>query len=103
MTTGAIFLIAQAVAAPGAAPARPPDVELTARVSAREVTIEQEGPIRLQLRAEPGLTDVAVERSQPTGASSYRNLVIDARVAAWLGQDTQISAETQESTGEQPQ
>lgn len=100
---GAIFLIAQAVAAPGAAPDRPPDVELNARVSARAVTIEQQGPIAVELRAEPGVSDVAVRRSQPAGARSYRNLVIDARVAAWLGESAPPAAATTDSTGEQPQ
>jgi hypothetical protein len=49
MTTGAILLIAQAVAAPATAPPRPADIELTARVRAREVGIAQEGPIQLRL------------------------------------------------------
>lgn len=89
---GALLLIAQAVAAPGAGPARSPDIELTAHVTAREVTVQREGPIKLELRAEPGTTDAAVERSQSAGASSYRNLVIDARVGAWLGQDGQSIA-----------
>lgn len=105
MTTGAILLIAQAVAVPGAMPSTPPDVELTARVEAREVRIEHDGPIRLELRAEPGVTDVLVERSQPAGASSYRDLVIEARVAAWLAQDSAapVTLSTAGSTGEPPQ
>ena len=105
MTMGAILLIAQAVAAPAANPARAPDVELRAHVEARSVKIEQEGPIRLDLRVEPGLTNVAVQRSQPAGARSYRNLVIDARVAAWLEQDPNggVTLTTDSSTGEPPQ
>ena len=105
MTMGAILLIAQASAAPGAVPATAPDIELTARVQAREVAIRQEGPIRLELTVEPGITDVAVERSQPAGAQNYRNLRIDARVAAWLRQeaDGSVTVSTDSSTGEQPQ
>ncbi|RYE82631.1 MAG: hypothetical protein EOP19_15745 [Hyphomicrobiales bacterium] len=104
MSLGAILLIAQASAAPGALPASAPDIELQARVEAREVTISQDGPIRLELHAEPGMTDVAVERSQPGGARSYRNLTIDARVAAWLRQnaDGSVAVSTDNSTGEQP-
>lgn len=102
MTTRPILLIAQAVAVPGAMPATPPDVELSARVEAREVRIEQDGPIRLELRAEPGVTDMLVLRSQPAGARSYRDLVIDARVAAWLGRDSAapVTLSTAGSTGE---
>jgi hypothetical protein len=105
MTLGALLLIMQASAEPAGAPAMPPDVELKARVEAREVLIEQEGPIRLELRAEPGITDVKVERSQPAGAQTYRNLVIDARVAVWLNQaaDGSIAPAIEGSTGEQPQ
>ena len=105
MATGAITLIAQAAAAAAAPPATPPDIELTARVEARQVRIQQEGPVRLDLRVEPGVTDVAVERSQPGGANSYRNLRIDARVAAWLwqGEDGAVTLSTERSTGEPAQ
>lgn len=105
MTMGPILLIAQAMAAPGASPASPPDIEIAATIRAREVRIEQEGPIRVELRADPGVSDIAVERSQPAGARSYRNLTIDARLAAWLSQDTeaQVTATTDRSTGEPPQ
>lgn len=101
MMTGAILLIAQASAAPAAVQASP-DVELRAQLRAREVRIEQDGPIRVELRAEPGITDISVERSQPAGAQSYRNLTIDARVAAWLSQDDgpKAGVSTSGSTGE---
>lgn len=99
MAPGGILLIAQAVAA--ATPATAPDIELTARITAREVTIEQEGPIRVELRAEPGLTDSRTVRSQPAGARSYRNLTIDARLAAWLMDPAAAPPEqSTESTGE---
>lgn len=107
MTMGVILLIAQATAAPAAAPAAPPDIELTARVAVREVAVRQEGPIRVELFAEPGVSDITVERSQPAGAKSYRNLIIDARVAAWLdadaGDDKQSVSTNTETTGEEPQ
>ena len=101
---GAILLIAQASVLPGTPPAAPPDIELNARVEAREVTIQKDGPIRLELRVEPGVSDIAVERSQPAGAQTYRNLRIDARVAAWLRQETDgsVAISTESSTGEQP-
>ena len=105
MCLGAILLIAQATAAPAARSAAPPDIELTARVQAREVTIEQDGPVVLRLEVEPGVTDVEVKRNQPAGARSYRNLTIDARVAAWLTQaeDGSVTVTTEGSTGEPPQ
>lgn len=101
MSLGAILLIAQATAAPAVAP----DVELRAHVQAREIAIEQEGPIQLDLRADPGSTDVKIERSQPAGAQRYRNLTIDARLAAYLKQqaDGSIAPTLESSTGEQPQ
>jgi len=101
--TGAILLIAQAASMPAAGvPAEPADVEMRVRVKAREVRIEQEGPIAIRLRAEPGATDIEVARSQPAGAKSYRHLTIDARLAAWLTQDPAVEADiaTQGSTGE---
>lgn len=105
MSLGAILLIAQASAAPAAPIAAHPDVELTASVRAREVTITQEGPIMLRLEVEPGISDVKVVRNQPAGARSYRNLTIDARVAAWLKQedDGSLTLSTEGSTGEPPQ
>ena len=105
MTMGAILLFAQAAAAPAATAAAPPDIELTARIQAREVRIEQEGPIRLGIEVKPGISDVAVVRNQPAGAKSYRNLTIDARVAGWLrqGEDDAVTLSTESSTGEPPQ
>ena len=105
MAMGAILLIAQATAAPAATPAAPPDIELTARIQARDVRIEQDGPILLRLEVEPGVTDVEVRRSQPTGAKTYRNLTIDARVAAWIRRedDGSVTLSTEGSTGEPPQ
>ena len=105
MALGAILLIAQATAAPAANPVAPPDIELSARVQAREVTIRQDGPIVLRLEVGPGLTDLEVRRNQPAGARSYRNLTIDARVAAWFRQDDDgsLTLSTETTTGEQPQ
>ena len=104
MITGAILLLAQATAALAAAPAAAPDVEITAHVEAREVTIEQEGPIRVTLTPEAN-SSIEVTRSQPAGTKSHRNLTIDARLAAVLSQDDDgtLTVSTTSSTGEQPQ
>jgi hypothetical protein len=60
----------------------PPDIELNARVRAGEVTVRQEGNASLAFRVSPGdAPPVAVERSAPSGAKSYRNLTINIRGA----------------------
>ena len=101
MMMGAILLFAQAAGTPAMARPAAPDIEISARVQAREVSIDEDGPIALRLRAEPGLTDAKVERNQPAGAQNYRNLVIDARIAAWLADDrSQADANSTNSTGE---
>jgi hypothetical protein len=94
---GLIFL--QLAAAQTAAP--PPDIELNARVSAREVSVRQEGPARLTLHAEPGVAPpVKVDRSAPPGAKSYRNLTINLHAEARLAdpQTRQQQGKTDESS-----
>jgi hypothetical protein len=78
------FLFLQLAPAQGA-PLPPPDIELNARVQAREVEIRQDGAARVALRAEPGdAPPVRVERSAPAGAKKYRNLTIDVEAEARL-------------------
>ena len=101
MITGALLLFAQAATTAATLPAALPDIELRARVEARRVEIERESPITVSLLAEPGITDTKVERSQPGGARTYRNLIIDTRLVAALTQDAPpiIDSDTG-STGE---
>lgn len=81
---GLLFL---QLAAGGAVAAPPPDIEVRARVTAREVQIRQEGAARIAVRAEPGVAPpVRVERSAPPGAKRYRNLTIDLKAEARLVQ-----------------
>ena len=81
--SGLGLLFFQLAAAQTGAP--PPDIEVTARVQAREVTIRQDGEARIELHAEPGVAPpVRVERSAPPGARSYRNLTIDLHGQARL-------------------
>lgn len=69
-----IFLQLGAAASPAALPS---DIELNARVQAREVSIKQETPLKVSLHAEPGQAPpVTVQRSSPAGANNYRNLTI---------------------------
>lgn len=88
------------LAAPQAA-APPPDIELTARVRTREVTVRQEGAASLALRVSPGeAPPVAVERSAPAGARSYRNLTISVRGAVRIA-DPLASPNTQKGTNDE--
>ena len=76
-----IPLLLQAVAAPP--PEQVPDIQITARVEAREVSIEKSGPARIALNASP-LQDsaIATDRNRSEGARRYRDLTIaiDARL-----------------------
>jgi len=109
MTLGAFLLIAQATTVAATAASEPtttpqPDIEIKAHMSAREVSIEQDGPIKVLIRPEP-LSSIEVKRSQPGGARSYRNLTIDVRLAARLSQDEDgtLTVQTESSTGKPPQ
>ena len=80
---GLLFL--QLAGAAGATALPPPDIEVSARVTAREVRVRQEGAARISLRADPGVAPpVRVERSAPPGAKRYRNLTIDLKAEARL-------------------
>ncbi|MFA9201914.1 MAG: hypothetical protein ACEQR8_12225 [Cypionkella sp.] len=79
----AVLQLAAGQPAVAAEPAPPPDIELTARVSAREVTVRQAGEASLAVRVSPGeAPPVEVARSAPAGAERYRNLTITLRGAA---------------------
>jgi hypothetical protein len=77
---GLALALLQLAAPQAAAPL--PNIELSARVRAREVTVRQEGEASLALRVSPGEAQpVEVRRSAPAGAQSYRNLTISVRGA----------------------
>lgn len=95
---GATLIFAAAAAV---APAGPPDIELHARVHAREVRIEQQGEARLRVWAEPSGGDkVEVERNLPKGQRRYRNLDIELDAQARVAGPPRRAAETQSQTGE---
>jgi hypothetical protein len=90
---GLSFVFLQLAAAQAAAAA--PDIEINAQITAREVHIRQEGPASLQLRVDPGVAPpVTVERSQPAGAKTYRNLTLKLHGEARLA-DPKTNASTQ--------
>lgn len=67
--------------------APPPDIEINARVTAREVVVRQSGEASLSLRASPGeAMPVEVERSAPKGATRYRNLTLKVHGAARISE-----------------
>ena len=93
---GLALALLQLAAPQAAAPL--PDIELSARVRARAVTVRQQGEASLALRVSPGeAPPVAVERSAPEGASSYRNLTISVRGAVRIA-DPLASPDTQKGT-----
>lgn len=84
MSMVGLILVAQA-AAPAAATALPPDIEIRAHAEARSVKIRSQGTSGMTLHAEPGeAAPVRSARSAPAGASSYRNLTIELHGSARL-------------------
>jgi hypothetical protein len=98
MLGAALFL---AAAAAGPPPAGPADIEINARVRARELRIEQQGEARLRVWADPSAADkVDVERNMPKGQRRYRNLDIRLDAEARIADPAGRSGETQPQTGE---
>ena len=77
-----------------AAPASPPDVELTIHATARSVRIEQKGETRLEVRAGPDAGSRAETRLTPpaTGATTLRNVTVDVHAEARIGDGKQNQA-----------
>ena len=94
---GLALALLQLAALQAAAP--PPDIELTARVRAREVTVRQQGEASLGLRVSPGeAPPVEVERSAPAGAQTYRDLTISVRGAVRLADPSSTPPQPQQGT-----
>lgn len=97
---GLALALLQLAAAQPAAP--PPDIELSVRVRAREVTVRQEGEASLRLRVSPGeAPPVEVRRSAPAGAARYRNLAIDVRGAARIADPNASPDQSQQGTDDE--
>jgi hypothetical protein len=72
-------------AAASTATANLPDVEIAARVRAREVRIEQQGRASAEVRVEPEAAKrIEVERNLPKGRSTYRNLDLTLKIEGRL-------------------
>lgn len=81
-----LLQLAAATAAADAPAATPqPDIQILARVRAKELTIEQQGEARVEVRADPPLVEkVDVQRNQPgVGRTVLRDLDVrlDARAS----------------------
>ena len=80
---GPTLLIAAAAA--GASAALPADVEIRARVEARDVRIEQQGRAEALVFVEPSAGErIEVDRNLPKGRARYRNLELDVHVEGRL-------------------
>ncbi|MXP41792.1 hypothetical protein GRI75_09080 [Altererythrobacter soli] len=89
---GAISLLLAAAAGP--APAALPDIEIAARVKAREVRIRQQGRASAEVRIEPeAAKQVQVDRNLPKGQSSYRNLDLTLKVKGRLADPLTLSTD----------
>ena len=102
MLLAASFLaIAQAASA--AAPL--PDIELNARVRAREVRIVQQGRASAEVFVEPEAAQrIEVERNLPRGSARYRNLDIKVAVEGRIADpQTGPAAAATASASAQPQ
>lgn len=94
---GAISLLLAAAAGPDTAAL--PDVEIAARVRAREVRIQQQGRAIAEVRVEPeGARQVQVDRNLPKGRSAYRNLDLTLKVEGRLADPLALPENT--STGD---
>jgi hypothetical protein len=89
------LLFLQAAAAQAGAPL--PDIELNIHARARSVEIEQKGEAKLEIVAEPDAgsrVDVRVE-PRSNGRTSLRNVQVDIKGEARIGEGVEISAEAE--------
>jgi hypothetical protein len=97
MACATIILAAAATAV--VTPASLPDIEISARVQAREVQIEQQGRASARVTGEASNGPrVAVERNLPKGRATYRNLDLKLSVEARLVDPPDASARTAEDS-----
>lgn len=79
-----IALLLQAAAAP------PPDIELNARATVREVRVRQRGEASLAVRAGPDAgSDVRVEKPPANGRTRLRNVTVNVHAEARIADPRQ--------------
>jgi len=70
------------------AAAAAPDIELNARVTARDVQIRQRGETSLEVRGGPG-SDVRVEKPEARGRQRLRNVTVNVHAEARIADPRQ--------------
>ncbi len=87
-----------------AAASATPDIEINARVRAREVHIEQQGRAEARVTIEPSAgRRIEVERNLPKGQAQYRNLDLRLHVEGRIaGPDAGVSASAAGSAEAEP-
>ena len=82
-----------------AAPAveTPPDIELNIRARARSVEIERKGEAKLEVHAEPDAGSRVEARIEPLpeGRASLRNVEVNLRAEARLGEGVKVDAQAE--------
>jgi hypothetical protein len=80
------------------AAAAAPDIELNARVTARDVRIRQRGETSLVVRAEPDAgSDVRIEKPDAAGRQRLRNVTVNVHAEARIA-DPRANREPPETT-----
>lgn len=78
----ALLLVAQA------APVQLPDIEINARVRARELSVEQRGEAQLRVRAEPfGAERVEIDAPRLNGQTTLSNVTVDLHASATISDE----------------
>ena len=97
MVGTSILMLAAAVGSGAALP----DIEINARVRAREVKIEQQGQASARVRLEPsGDQRIDVERNLPRGRATYRNLDLRLDVEGRLAVPPAAASASAEKQGD---
>ncbi len=81
-----------------------PDIELNARVRARQVTIERKGEARLEVRTDPdggNLVDVRAPKAE--GRRTLRNVEVNVRAEARIGEPAGASRNDADQETRPPQ
>ncbi|HEX8578647.1 MAG TPA: hypothetical protein VF655_03520 [Allosphingosinicella sp.] len=86
------LLLAQAAAAQA-----PPDIELNIRARAKSAEIERKGEAKLQVIAEPDARSHVEARVEPLpeGRTSLRNVEVNVRAEARIGEGVEIDAKAE--------
>ncbi|HEX9955546.1 MAG TPA: hypothetical protein VGB48_10095 [Allosphingosinicella sp.] len=74
-----------------------PDIELSIRARAKSVEIERKGEAKLQVTAEPDAGSRVEARVEPLpeGRTSLRNVEVNVRAEARVGEGVEIGAEAE--------